>query len=188
MQKWGRGVGPPKRLKVKALRVELSIVENLSGLRGNIFRRFRRPRFNYRNENQEIMSFSFAFCDSPIFPLFPTLGQWLFGVCAGVICISILLSLKVEPSRQDREHQGRHVLGAVVDEICCIWRLPRPVSHYARGEKLAYFCYIEIHKRLGDGSRLENTLNLLNKIYSMKCIVGRGGISNVMYVCSGASK
>jgi len=41
-----------------------------------------------------------------------------------------------EQELKDREHQGRHIIGAVVDEIACIWRLPRPVSHYARGEQI----------------------------------------------------
>lgn len=41
-----------------------------------------------------------------------------------------------EQELKDRLHYGRHTLGAIVDEIMCIWRLPRPVSHYARGEQV----------------------------------------------------
>jgi len=41
-----------------------------------------------------------------------------------------------EQELKDRLHNARNGLGAVVDEIACIWRLPRPVSHYARGEQV----------------------------------------------------
>jgi len=41
-----------------------------------------------------------------------------------------------EQELKDRVHSTKHTPGIVVDEIACIWRLPRPVSHYARGEQV----------------------------------------------------
>lgn len=41
-----------------------------------------------------------------------------------------------EQELKEREFKDRHQPGSVVDEIACIWRLPRPVSHYARGEQV----------------------------------------------------
>lgn len=36
---------------------------------------------------------------------------------------------------RDRLHVSRHECGAIFDEIMIIWSMPRPVSHYARGEQ-----------------------------------------------------
>lgn len=36
---------------------------------------------------------------------------------------------------RDRLHVSRHEVGAIFDEIMIIWSMPRPVSHYARGDQ-----------------------------------------------------
>lgn len=41
-----------------------------------------------------------------------------------------------EQDLKDRLHSARHTPGSIVDEIAVVWRLPRPVSHYARGEQV----------------------------------------------------
>jgi len=73
-----------------------------------------------------------------------------------------------EQEIKDRMHNARHTSGAVVDEIACIWRLPRPVSHYARGEqviiaKLArqdYVNLIAISKTKGWWSRQDRLVKV----------------------------
>jgi len=59
-------------------------VKNISGLCGDTFCQFGRPKLN-PVENIETFYVVLNFMISSYFPYFSTLGQWLLGVCVGVI-------------------------------------------------------------------------------------------------------
>lgn len=41
-----------------------------------------------------------------------------------------------EQELKDRQYKQGYKSGDIVDEIACVWRLPRPLSYYARGEQV----------------------------------------------------
>ena len=65
--------GQKKSTKMEVLRMEFSIVENLSGLQGSIFILFRGPYLNSREKSKKYSNF-IIFPDFPLFPLFPHVG------------------------------------------------------------------------------------------------------------------
>ena len=70
--KWAKGrFGSKNDEKVKVLRMEFSIVENLSGLQESIFNLSRGPQLHFgeKSKNDRIL------LDLPIFPLSPCLGS-----------------------------------------------------------------------------------------------------------------
>ena len=61
--------------QIAVLRMEFSLVENLSGLQESIFSQFRSPSSMFIEKTQKMISF----IKFTAFPLFPHIGQWLFG-------------------------------------------------------------------------------------------------------------
>ena len=68
--KWAKGrFGSKNDEKVKVLRMEFSIVENLSGLQESIFNLSRGPQLNFGEKSESWWNF-IEFTDFPLFPLF----------------------------------------------------------------------------------------------------------------------
>ena len=68
--KWAKGqFGSKNEEKVKVVRMEFSIVENLSGLQEIIFSLCRGPQLNFGEESKSWSNF-IEFIDFPLFPLF----------------------------------------------------------------------------------------------------------------------
>ena len=75
--KWAKGrSGSKNDEKVKVLRMEFSIVENLSGPQESIFSLSRRPQLHFRKKSKKCSNF----IKLPPLPLLAPLGQWLYGV------------------------------------------------------------------------------------------------------------
>ena len=71
---------PQNDQKIKVLRMEFSIVENLSGPQGSIFILFRGPYLNSRTKSKKYSNF-IKFPDFPLFPLFGVY-RWSHGADA----------------------------------------------------------------------------------------------------------
>ena len=68
--KWAEGrSGPKNDEKVKVLRIEFSIVENLSGLQESIFNLSRGPQLHFGEKSKKLSNF-IKITDFPLFPLF----------------------------------------------------------------------------------------------------------------------
>ena len=68
--KWAKGrFGSKNDEKVKVLRMEFSIVENLSGLQESIFSLSRSPQLHFGEKSKQMSNF-IKFTDFPLFPLF----------------------------------------------------------------------------------------------------------------------
>ena len=68
--KWAEGrSGSKNDEKVKVLRMEFSIVENLNGLQESIFNLSRGPQLHFGEKYKKISTF-IKFLDFPLFPLF----------------------------------------------------------------------------------------------------------------------
>ena len=68
--KWAKGrFGSKNDEKVKVLRMEFSIVENLSGLQESIFNLSRGPQLHFGEKSKKLSNF-IKFTDFPPFPLF----------------------------------------------------------------------------------------------------------------------
>ena len=75
--KWAKGrFGSKNDEKVKVLRMEFSIVENLSGLQESIFNLSRGPQLHFGEKSKNWSNF----IKLPPLPLLAPLSQWLFGV------------------------------------------------------------------------------------------------------------
>ena len=83
--KWAKGrFGSENYEKVKVLRMEFSIVENLSGLQESIFNLSRGPQVNFGEKSKSCSNF-IKFIDFPLFPLFgppwaAVMEMWAVGV------------------------------------------------------------------------------------------------------------
>ena len=78
--KWAKGrFGFKNDEKVKVLRMEFSIVENLSGLQESIFNLSRGPQVHFREKSKNWSNF-IKFIDFPPFPCLGSLG--LLSFCA----------------------------------------------------------------------------------------------------------
>ena len=92
--KWAKDrFGSKKYEKVKALRMEFSIVENLSGLQESVFSLSRGPQVHFGEKSKKCSNF-IKFTDFPPFPLFgvpwaavifPLCTNGCLGSCAGVM-------------------------------------------------------------------------------------------------------
>ena len=68
--KWGKGrFGSKNGEKVKVLRMEFSIVENLSGLQESIFNLSRGPQLHFDEKSKKLSNYV-KFIDLSLFPLF----------------------------------------------------------------------------------------------------------------------
>ena len=84
--KWTKGrLGSENDEKVKVLRMEFSIVENLSGPQESIFNLSRSPQFHFCEKSKKCR----ILLNLQIFPLSPCLGSLgLLSSCAGVISLA----------------------------------------------------------------------------------------------------
>ena len=81
ISRWARWTNLKIFKNSKVLRMEFSIVENLSGLCGSIFNLFRGPQLDNSCEKLKNNSFfSMNVPNFPVFSLLPHVGQWLFGI------------------------------------------------------------------------------------------------------------
>ena len=86
--KWAKGrSGSQNDKKVKVLRMEFSIVENLSGLQESIFNVSRGPQLHFRGKSKKLSNF-IEFTDFPPFPLFGV--PWAAVI---ISTVSLLLEL-----------------------------------------------------------------------------------------------
>ena len=77
--KWGKGrSGSENDEKVKVLRMEFSIVENLSGPQESIFNLSRSPQLHFGKKFKKLSNF-IKFTDFPPFPLFGV--PWAAVIC-----------------------------------------------------------------------------------------------------------
>ena len=77
--KWAKGrFGSKNDEKVKVLRMEFSIVENLSGLQESIFNLSRGPQLHFSEKSKNWSNF-IKFIDFPLFPLFGV--PWAAVIC-----------------------------------------------------------------------------------------------------------
>ena len=83
--KWAKGrFGSKNDEKVKVLRMEFSIVENLSGLQESIFNLSRGPQLNFGEKSKNWSNF-IKFIDFPPFPLFGVPWAAVMVTCSSLI-------------------------------------------------------------------------------------------------------
>ena len=95
--KWAKGrFGSKNDEKVKVLRMEFSIVENLSGLQESIFNLSRGPQLHFGEKSKNWSNF-IKFTDFPPFPLFGV--PWAAVICVVLARLNSPMRAWLQPAR-----------------------------------------------------------------------------------------